>query len=64
MKPEKRRALMAENKVKQVEIARDLKVSSVAVSRVIDGQFASKRIREAVAQKTGTTFEKMWGAAA
>lgn len=64
MKPEKRRALLVENKVKQVEIARDLKVSSVAVTRVIDGQFASRRIREAIAAKAGISFEKMWGAAA
>lgn len=64
MKPEKRRSLLVENNVKQIEIARDLKVSSVAVTRVIKGEFASKRIRAAIAAKAGVTFEKMWGAVA
>lgn len=64
MKPQKIRALLVENKAKQIEIARSLQVTSGAVSRVIDGHFPSRRIREALAEKARVPFEKMWGRAA
>jgi predicted transcriptional regulator len=64
MKPEKIRALLVENKVKQVDIARDLRITSGAVSRVISGHYPSRRIQEAVAEKARVSFEKMWGKAA
>ena len=64
MRPEKIRSLLIENKVKQVEIARELNVSSGAVNRVIDRHFVSHRIREAIAAKVRVPFKKMWGSAA
>lgn len=64
MKPEKIRALLIENNAKQVDIARDLKVTPGAVNRVIDGHFVSRRIRLAIAEKAGVSFTRMWRAAA
>jgi predicted XRE-type DNA-binding protein len=64
MKPEDIRALLAKNKAKQIEIVRDLGVTSGAVSRVIDGHFPSRRIQEAIAKKVRVPFEQMWGKAA
>lgn len=64
MKPQKIRALLIENKAKQIDIARDLKVTSGAVNRVIDGHFPSRRIQEAIAEKARVPFDKMWGKAA
>lgn len=64
MKPEEIRALLIRNKEKQIEIARNLQVTSGAVNRVIDGHFVSRRIREALAEKARVPFEKMWGKAA
>lgn len=64
MKPEKIRALLIENKVKQVDIARSLDVTSGAVNRVIDHHFKSRRIQEAIAENVRVPFEKMWRTAA
>lgn len=64
MKPQKIRAILVEKEVKQADIARDLAVTRGAVSRVISGHFPSRRIREALAEKAGVPFDKMWGRAA
>lgn len=61
MKPEEIRGEMARRKVKPISIARDLQVSPSAITRVIDGEFVSRRIREAVANHARVPFERMWG---
>lgn len=64
MTPQKRRALLIENKITQTSIAKELGVTHSAVNRVLNGDFVSTRIRKAVAEKTRTPFDKMWGKAA
>lgn len=64
MKVEKIRALLIEHKVKQVDIAKELGLSSGSVNRVISGHYASRRVQEAVAKAAHVPFEKMWGKAA
>jgi predicted transcriptional regulator len=64
MKTEKIRALLIENKVKQTDIARSLGVTPGSVNRVISGHYTSRRVQEAIAEKTRVPFEKMWGKAA
>jgi len=64
MKVEKIRALLIENKVKQVDIARELGLSSGSINRVISGHYTSRRVQEAVSKAVHVPFEKMWGKAA
>jgi len=64
MPPEKIRALLIENKVKQVDIAKDLGISTGCPGRVIDRHYKSRRVQEAIAQRVKIPFEKMWGKAA
>lgn len=64
MKPQKIRALLIENKEKQIDIARSIGVRPSSVGMCIDGKFVSRRIREAIAEKARIPFEKMWGEAA
>jgi transcriptional regulator with XRE-family HTH domain len=61
MKVEKIRALLIEHKVKQIDIARELDLSSGSINRVISGHYTSKRVQEAVAKAARVPFEKMWG---
>ena len=64
MKPQKIRALLIENKEKQIDIARALGVQPSSVGMAIDNKFVSRRIREAIAEKARVPFETMWGKAA
>lgn len=64
MKPQKIRALLIEYGEKQIDIARSVGVRPSSVGMCIDGKFVSRRIREAIAEKARTSFEKMWGQAA
>ena len=64
MKPNKIRALLIEHGVKQVEIARTVGVSPASINKCIEGTFVSRRIRELIAERAETPFEKMWGKAA
>lgn len=64
MKVEKIRALLIEHKVKQVDLARDLELSSGSISRVISGHYTSHRVQAAISKAVNVPFEKMWGKAA
>lgn len=64
MKTEKIRALLIENKVKQIDIARELDLCPGSINRVISGHYSSRRVQEAVAKAARVPFEKMWGKAA
>jgi len=64
MKPAKIRALLIEHQVKQTDIAKELGVTPAAVSRVIRGDYKSRRTQEAIATKVRVPFEKMWRTAA
>jgi lambda repressor-like predicted transcriptional regulator len=64
MKPQDIKAALIKNKEKQIDIARELRVQPSSVNMVIDGKFVSRRIRQAIADRAGISFEKMWGKAA
>lgn len=54
------KALMILKGIKIKDIAAELKVSSAAVSRVIQGKSVSIRIRELIAKKVGMSIEELW----
>jgi len=47
--------------IKVKDIAEELRVSNAAVSRVINGQSVSIRIKELIAEKLGRKIEDLWG---
>lgn len=44
----------------QIEIARICQVSDTAVNHVIYGRSTSRRIADAIAQKTGKSLSELW----
>ena len=60
MSPLRIRVLLLENRVTQAEIARSLGVTPQTVNTVIDGRIVSHRVREAIAEATGTDLKILW----
>ncbi len=54
------KALLILQGKKQVEIARKLRITRSAVSRVVSGRSRSPRIRKAVADVLGMAVEELW----
>jgi predicted transcriptional regulator len=54
------RQLLADKKVKVNDIAKDLGVSQVVVSRVIHGQTKSFRVKSAIAQAVNKPVSDLW----
>jgi len=52
--------LLIQKDIKQVDIARKLGVSNVAVCNVIKGACESKRIKWAIARELGKKVEDLW----
>jgi len=52
--------LLIQKEIKQVDIARKLGVSNVAVCNVIKGACESKRIKWAIARELGVKVEELW----
>lgn len=52
--------LMLKHNVKQVDIARKLRVSNTAIHNVIKGISESKRIKTVIAQALGMTVASLW----
>ncbi len=52
--------LMLKRDVKQVDIARKLRVSNTAIHNVIKGISESKRIKTAIAQALGMKVSSLW----
>ncbi len=52
--------LLIQKDIKQVDIARKLGVSNVAVCNVIKGACESRRIKWAIARELGKKVEELW----
>jgi DNA-binding XRE family transcriptional regulator len=60
MTPKEIKILLLEHDIKQVQIAKKLKVSRTAVSLVIKGTAQSRRIKAAIAQALKMKIEDLW----
>ncbi len=60
MAPEEIKSALAEKKISQYQISKNLKVSRAAIRRVITRKSTSKRIQNAIAQAIGKPFAKVW----
>ena len=60
MKPNEIRAEMLLKNIRSIDMARKIKVSRSAISRVIYGNLASPRIRVAIAEMLGKKVEEIW----
>lgn len=54
------RAVMEANTVKNVQIAKEEKVTPIYVSNVINGKRTGYRIRRAIARRCGVAVEILW----
>jgi predicted transcriptional regulator len=54
------RQIMADNKVKVTDIAKDMDVTHVAVSNVIHGKSKSARIQRHIATKLNRPVSDLW----
>lgn len=52
---------MIKKKIKQIDIAKKLGVKPCTVAGVVNGHRESRRIKQAIADAVGITFEKLWG---
>ena len=52
--------LLIQKDIKQVDIAKKLGVSNVAVCNVIKGACESRRIKMAIAKELGKRVEELW----
>lgn len=59
--PNKLRALLIENGIKQIDIASSCGVSSACIAAVIAGRGRSLRIEQAIAESLGLSYETIWG---
>lgn len=64
MSPNKIKALLVENRIKQKDIADELGITCGAVSAAISGnrRYRSRRVHEAVARRVGLLVEELWPA--
>ena len=61
---QKVKSLLIKNKIKQVDIARELSISRGTVSGAINGHHQSRPVKEKVAEKLGIDYDKLGGKAA
>ena len=54
------KALLVKNRIKQVEIARNLNVSEATVSRVVSRKERSRRVQKEIARVLNLTYEELW----
>lgn len=64
MKRNKIKARLVEKGVVMADIARELGVTRQAIYMTLSGTLKSTRIQEALAQRLGTTPDKLWRKAA
>jgi len=60
MKPQKIRALMIENDVRQTDVANHLGLSRATVCSVISGRSTSRRVSTEIARRLNMPIEKLW----
>jgi len=60
MPPLKLKVLLLEAGVTQSEIARKIKVTPQTVNHVVNGRFASHRVRTAIAEAVGKDLKVIW----
>jgi lambda repressor-like predicted transcriptional regulator len=60
MHPADIKALLEKAGYTQISLAKDLKVSDVAVNHVIYGRHSSRRIAKKIAEITGKSLEELW----
>jgi len=61
MSPSKRKELLIKKQISQVEIAREINVTTPAISIVMSGRSRSYRIEKAISDRAGVPYEEMWG---